>query len=422
MNHRSLFRNICLEADRADPSWICKDCLGNKTLKSLGSFAMEEYPCIACTKPSVDVVRPDRLADKLYKILPKYFCIASEHQADSAMNLNQIIGDMIESDSEIVCKAIADRLRASPEETQSFYSATNSYVLAPSPIETVGDLQSYVTEQWNEIKLDLMHGRRFFNKSAYNFFETLIFEALKAKDGEFPEKTAVILDLPVGTSFYRARVASNIAQALGYAKDAETELGAPPRERAVNGRMSASGVSLLYIAKDLETCIAETRPSIDDIVVVGRFFSTTPLRLFDFGALKNEIRFEPLDRFHPWAEKLSVLRKFLDYLHGEIAKPVRVNDQDYVMTQALAEFIRYFQNGYFDGISFQSVQHSGGVNYVLFGKEDDLSTEAPTQAKVTSSVSMQDRRLKFDVSLKPEDVTLHRVQGLSYTSKPIAPL
>lgn len=416
MARRKIIAELMLEAERAETFWVCQDCLGNRSLKSLSPLVMEHHVCNVCHKRRGNVLTPKRIASFLKPRIPELFIVSPESQIETVLSLELVVGDIVESDSEALCAAIATALREQGDGPGDFYKLAHTYIPVPDPTEFTDDLQAYVSEEWNKVKLDLVHGQRFFNEKARRFFETLIFEALGAKNLNDPEKKAVILDLPEGTRFYRARVATSVAQARDYAKDAEAELGAPPKERAANGRMNASGVPLLYLAKELDTCIAEMRPSIDDIVAVGCFVSIAPLRFFDFGALKQDLCFEPLDRLHSWADELGVIRKFLEHLHDEIAKPVRVHDQDYVVTQALAEFIRYFPHERFDGISFQSVQRSGGTNFVLFGNEETLNPDAPPLSSVAQTEQACDRRLKFGVSLRSSDVVIHRVREVHYTS------
>ncbi|QRI92959.1 RES family NAD+ phosphorylase [Delftia lacustris] len=419
MVRRKIIAELMLEAERAETFWVCQDCLGNRTLKSLSPSVMEDHVCNVCDQQRGNVLTPKRIASFLKPKIPNIFVVSPESQIETALSLEQVVGDIVESNSEPLCTAIATALRENGDGPGDFYKLAQTYIPVPGPSEFTDDIQAYVSEEWNKVRLDLVHGQRFFNEKARSFFETLIFEALSAKDLNEPEKKAVILDLPAGTRFYRARVAASVAQARDYAKDAERELGAPPKERAANGRMNASGVPLLYLAKELDTCIAETRPSIDDIVAVGCFISTAPLRFFDFGALKQDLHFEPLDRLQPWADELGVIRRFLEHLHDEIAKPVRVHDQDYVVTQALAEFIRFFPHEKFDGISFQSVQRSGGTNYVLFENIEALNPNAPPLPSAARTAQAVDTRLKFGVSLMSSDVVIHRVREVHYTSAPV---
>jgi hypothetical protein len=114
------------------------------------------------------------------------------------------------------------------------------------------------------------------------------------------------------------------------------------------------------------------------------------------------LRHAALSFFDPSYGKRSEHRMLLEYLHEEIARPVRLNDTDYVMTQALAEFIRYDEQWAFDGIAFRSVQREDGVNYVLFDR-------GPLEAMVAP-----DWRPTFHLAISTEAVSMHVIEGVRY--------
>jgi hypothetical protein len=165
--------------------------------------------------------------------------------------------------------------------------------------------------------------------------------------------------------------------------------------------MSAAGIPLMYLSVDSLNFIAEVRPSIGDQVVLAQFVSTEELKFFDFTML-DALKHDPISLFSPSYEKRTDRRLLLEYLHDLIARPVRVSDTDYVMTQALAEYIRYCQYE-FDGIAFRSVQRSdGGINYVLFDNSSFESLKSP------------DWRPKFSLETSAKAVSIHQVEGVSY--------
>ena len=151
---------------------------------------------------------------------------------------------------------------------------------------------------------------------------------------------AVITTLDTDTVFYRSRIASSDEEARSLVQKAGVELGAAPKARAANNRMSPAGIPLLYVSREVETCIAEVRLFIGDKVVVGSLRSTAPLKLFDFTALSSQLRHANISLFDPHYKERNEHRMVLEYLHDVIARPVRAGDLENVVTQALAEFIR----------------------------------------------------------------------------------
>jgi RES domain len=155
------------------------------------------------------------------------------------------------------------------------------------------------------------------------------------------------------------------------------------------------------VSDDVKTCIDEVRPSIGDQVVVGQFTSTERMRFFDFTAL-DTLEHEPISIFSPLHEKRTNRRQLLRLLHDLIARPVRATDTDYVMTQALAEYIRYCQYE-FDGIAFRSVQRSGGgINYVLFDKSSPNGLQSP------------DWKPEFSLAITEDAISVYQVDGVDY--------
>ncbi|CAJ0557572.1 unnamed protein product, partial [Mesorhabditis spiculigera] len=102
----------------------------------------------------------------------------------------------------------------------------------------------------------------------------------------------------------------------------------------------------MYVSQDASTCIREVLPNQET-------------------------------RSCPDYEQLSNHRQLLRYLHDEIAQPIERPETDYVMTQAFAEYIRCYAPHHFDGISYRSVQHPGGINYALFAIDNAERVRSP---------------------------------------------
>jgi hypothetical protein len=396
---------IALELERRELVWVCQDCLDDSMLKMLSPSLYEAHRCQACGQIKANVLRPSRIAAFIGEYLPKHFEVDVGLYPGYEQTLSQVVMGSIGCRSDAVCEAIARCLEQPNAGDEDFYSPGQTYSRAASPFDDQEHERWFVTGEWHNIASELAHGRRFFNARAQQFFESLVGEALAARHLEGTDESAVMTTLPVGSSFYRARAASGPLEAEEFAKEPSENLGAPPKERAANNRMSASGVPLLYLANDMETCIAEIRPSIGDLVVVGRFQSTARLTFFDFDALSHQFHHKPLSLFTHNYEQREHHRRLLNYLHDEIARPVRSGDVDYIMTQALAEFIRFNLPSSFDGISFRSVQNSGGINYVLFDKSSHAELVAPYG------------RARFGVTVASADVEFHEIAGVKYRLK-----
>lgn len=402
---KRILPQLFLEAERAKPMWVCQDCLTDEMLKAMKPSLLEERRCSSCGGLSRSALTPERIANFIREYLPVHFQVDDGRYPGYELTLESIIKAATGCNSEAVCLAIAERLEDQSADEDSFYWPGQEYCGARDPFDSEEHEKWYITSEWRNIAVQLTHGRRFFNDRAQQFFESLIVEALGARDAEHADRSAVVTTLAAGSFLFRARLASSTAEARKFALNPAEALGAPPRERAANNRMSAAGIPLLYVSSDPDTCIAEIRPSIGDTVAVGRFETTATLDFFDFTALNRELQHGRLSLFDSRHEKKSHHRRLLTYLHEEIARPVRSGDTDYVMTQALAEFIRYSKLGKFDGIAFQSVQRAGGINYVLFDKSEPATMLAPQW------------RPTFDVKIESANVSVHTVTGVSYFRK-----
>ena len=399
------FRQFSLDAERAETMWVCQDCLGDSMLKRLECVLLEERVCSACTKVTKSALTPERIARFIRKDLPEHFEPNSGLYPGYELNLDDVVGQAIGCSSEVVKRAIAACLEDANADEDDFFFQGQEYCRIASPFESEDHERWCAVGSWRHIAYELTHGQRFFNDAARSFFEWLIGEALDAKDLERPGTPALVTTHGFGTSFYRSRIASDEREARSFAENPEIALGAAPKERAANNRMSPAGIPLLYVSRETDTCVAEVRPSIGDTVVVGRFQSTASMKFFDFTALNRWLKHEPLSLFDPSYQKRMEHRMLLKYLHEEISRRVRVSDTDYVMTQALAEFIRYEKRWAFDGIAFQSVQHKGGVNYALFDRGAPESFHAP------------DWRPTFHLEISADAVFRHVVEGVHYSHK-----
>lgn len=403
---KNLIRQIALEIEDAVPLWVCQNCLDDYMLKMLMTITLQKKRlCSSCNTLVLNALAPERIARFIRNDLKTHFQIDYGLYPGYELTLDKVVSRAIGCSSDTVCRAISVILEEPDANENEFYWPGQEYSCTSNPFESEEQQRHYVTGTWENIANELTHGRRFFNETARSYFESLIMEATEAEHVDHPGVPAVITILDTDAAFYRSRIASDEAQARSFAENADIELGAAPKERAANNRMSPAGVPLLYVSQEVETSIAEIRPSIGDLVVVGCFRSTASLKFFDFTKLSHRLRHTALSLFDPEYEKRREHRMMLEYLHDIIARPVRAGDLEYVVTQALAEFIRYDTKWAFDGIAFRSVQRQGRVNYALF---DRGSSEAMLAA---------DWRPIFQLTITTEGISLHTIESVLYNHK-----
>ncbi|PZX01983.1 RES domain-containing protein [Pseudomonas sp. 478] len=395
-------RKSYLDLEDAQELFICQDCVDDPILARRVKALMIERPCVACSRVTAKALVPEVIARYIRKHLPKHFIVDDDLYPGYALTLDGVVGRAIGCTNEAAQKAIAKHLVVRRAKEEHFYWHGQLYRPAPSPFDSQEHERWYVVSEWNSIAHQLTHGRRFYNERVNKFFESLMFEAVNAGATDHPLSRPAIRELPTGTKFFRARLIKSASELNAIKGNPTIELGAPPKERASNNRMSPAGIPLLYLSGDSDTCIAEVRPSIGDTMVVGQFISKNCLKLFDFTSLAKRLEHTPLSILDPLYEQRFLRRRLLQYLHDEIARPVRTNDTDYVVTQALAEFIRYDQKQKFDGVIFGSVQHEGGINYVLFDKSD------------LDDLHFHNWLPEFDVEISQDTLKTYKIKSVAY--------
>ncbi|MCY1355643.1 RES domain protein [compost metagenome] len=369
MVRTKIFREVALEIEDSQDGFICTNCVKDQILNGYAAEFERPRKCSGCGEEIKNGHTPKSIADIIRKVLPRHFSVGFDRYEGYDKTLAKIVGRTILSENSIVCDLVGGHLiDQETDDDADFYFFGQMYEWNPSPFDSEEHERWYVTGDWEHVDQSLVHGQRFFNRHAMELFSGLLHEALNARRADGTK--VAIREVVAGTSLYRARI---VDESVDLDKlEPGSALGAPPKHRASNNRMNPAGIPLLYVAGDVKTSVAEIRPSIGDLVIVGEHQTTKNLCFFDFTAIDHTVRHEPLSLLDPTYERRTELRSLLGYINEQIGKPVRADDSGgYIITQALAEFIRYgsdteFDGVKFDGIIYRSVQNRGGENFVLF--------------------------------------------------------
>lgn len=219
---------------------------------------------------------------------------------------------------------------------------------------------------WRGFEESLKTEARFFSQSAQTHLATVFgrIDKLTTKKG----RPLVVSAGPKGAikALYRART----FQALDKLEEAlcrpDLHLGSPPARLASGGRMNARGISVFYGATLARAAIAEVRPPVGSNVAVAKFAIVRPLRLLDLTAIADA--WDGGSLFDPTVKDRMERVAFLRSLESRMVRPVMPDDEalDYLVTQAIADFLATQNEPRLDGILFPSVQSKGGRNVVLF--------------------------------------------------------
>lgn len=393
--------------------FICGECVQEPFLKEHKLTVLySPRVCIGCGKTVECAFSSMDLAGLCRRNLENYFEIDVGIFPGYELSLVDILGQALLCCNKVALASIANHLEIEGrddddgDESNDFFAEGQEYQRRSAPFDDEEHERWYVLGDWHRVATQLTHGRRFFNKRALSLFGGILREALSAENVSVPGLRPVVKRVAAGFEFFRARIAKDSKERQSFFEAASEQLGAPPAERAANNRMSAAGIPHLYLSADSKTCVAEVRPSIGEEVVVGKFLATRDLKIFDLSALSGRLTHRPLSFFDASHEERHMLRLLLSHLHTEIGRPVKSHDTDYLMTQALAEYVRFECDEHFDGIAFQSVQNSKGVNYMLFDSSSDEER------------CLADWKPRFDVEIANAGVAIVRIEAVSYSMTP----
>jgi len=247
-------------------------------------------------------------------------------------------------------------------------------------------------DEWRSFENSMRKENRFFSPIAADYLGSLFggVEKLRQRDG-----SSVLVDAGPDTELpvlFRARVFQSEGKLIEALQNLDRELGPPPAPAALAGRMNARGISVFYGATDAAVALAEIRPPVGSRVLTGRFEILRPLKLLDLSALSH-VRVEG-SIFDPAYGTALEKAAFLDSFSERITRPVMPDDEalDYVITQAIADFLATDKDNPLDGLIYRSAQApDGGVNVVLFHKAARVEPlDRPKDTEVESSGGMYD--------------------------------
>ncbi|MGH8689315.1 MAG: RES family NAD+ phosphorylase [Burkholderiales bacterium] len=271
-------------------------------------------------------------------------------------------------------------------------------------------------EEWRYFERSLKAEARFFSRIAAAHLAKIFgsVDKMSTTNGK-----PLVVDAGPDKSLsaiYRARVFQSVETLKLALCRPDEQLGSPSMIDAAAGRMNARGISVFYGANEPAVAIAEVRPPVGSQVAVARFDIIRSLRLLDLTALSSVREGGSIFDFG-LAERLE-RTTFLRSLTDRIARPVMPDDEafDYLITQAIADFLATENDPLLDGIVFPSVQATdNALNIVLFHKAARVKAiEIPngTEIKATTGMTTEEgwepwysvsERVPANVEEKKED-------------------
>jgi len=380
---------------------ICVECVREEYLQAEIAEQGEDAECSYCDHDA-KTITIDQLADRIATALEQHYEQTSLEPEGvdwelakeglwvrPGENVVYVIAGMAEIDDDP-----AEDVRALLEERETTHDDPTSEE-GPYDLEAQYDekpVHDYELQmQWNYFQTSLQTESRLFNREAYATLDS-IFD--KLAEHESAGGDPVVVDAGPGQGLrmlHRARVFQSNSKLESALARPDLELGPPPSNQAAAGRMNAQGIAVFYGATDPDVALAETRPPVGSKVLAGAFEIIRPLRLLDIEAL-SEVRVGG-SVFDPELRLALEKAKFLEFLGYRIAKPVMPDDApfDYLVTQAIAEYLAGRSEPAIDGIIYPSVQSGAQKNVVLFHKASRVEEmDIPEGTQIHTSVSVTD--------------------------------
>ncbi len=247
---------------------------------------------------------------------------------------------------------------------------------------------------WREFCHAIKHDTRylFFRRGKGDEPEYVEPADMLAEIGDLIRRFRLVVDLPAGTRFVRARCTKENLQF-----ETPADVGPPPSRFSCTNRMSAAGIAMFYGAGDESTAIAETQQATDVRASIGTFETLVVLKLL------NLIDLPGVPSLFSEGRHLRADVNFLWDFRRDAISPVDPSaaDYEYSPTQVVAEYFRrgfhYADGKYLDGILYPSSKVRDGRNYVFFadrryveGVSDDiLSANATKKFRMISVAHLE---------------------------------
>lgn len=398
---------------------VCGQCVGDGFLRKSITDEGGMRRCSFCEQiqPCMSVVR---LADEVARILDNFYVadpvirIVDVSKLDQygrgAYCLDYTVAELLVCDGEdSLTTSLIALLTASAGDEKSRFDRDTFYMrrsMRPTEVE----------EKWQEFKSGVMHRSRFFNDHGKAFLDWL-FEGIHLLENESGHEVVSRFEIEDGLELFRGRYCPPSSDPKKILMSPETELAAPPKERARAGRMNPVGVPVFYGAFDRDTCIAELRPAVGSMVLTGEFQLLRNVRVLDFSILENIFDAQPMSCFDPDYRTKMERRQFLRTLHSKISSPVTPDqEQEYIFTQVIAEYLSTQVEPPIDGVMFASVQNRHGMNIALFSS---VLAEIPYQERAENDPILSNGPFPSGVMYIPGTLQAHKIGGVTFEVEPL---
>ena len=299
---------------------VCFECIDDLYLKEIIKEEGALLECSVCGNESNNAFSIEQLGKLLEPIMREHFLPGdsikefgedddewwTQEGEPMSWAVQLVLDQYFDFADEIVDAVIEAEDVGSHDGVDSFWDKTSNYV--EKRVEA-----GHFFYEWESTLEELKHSRRFFSPAAQNLFGRLFdgVEDLKAWNGK--TFLPVVRRLPVGTKLFRARICKSSSMLQDILEDPFRHVGPPPKEHAQAGRMNPEGVNVFYGAREVDTCLAETRPALGSDVAIITLMTTKSIRVLDFSRLEQSRGGKALSYFQPDYEEQVNKRDFLQH-------------------------------------------------------------------------------------------------------------
>lgn len=374
--------------------FVCSECFEDDTIRDFISAHLTEHECSFCERSSED----ELIACQLDDIIEHMMTCILDHYSDA--DAESVAYDS--EDDKYIFKTcdtwdlLRDALDTFPLSSEKL---TNRLLDAiPDRAWCKRDPELLSREEglhlgWREFCLAIKHETRylFFRVPEGDEPEYVEPADMLEEIGELIRRFRLVVDLPFGTRFLRARCTAGDLQF-----ETPADVGPPPSKLASTNRMNAAGIAMFYGAEDEGSAITETRQPGDIRASIGTFETLVGLKLL------NLVDLPGLPSLFSEKHRLRDEIRFLWNFRRDATSPVdpKAADYEYSPTQVVAEYIRrgfrYAEGERLDGIVYPSSK-GGARNYVFFadrrnvdGVADDILSASGTKKFRLVSVKHMD--------------------------------
>lgn len=229
-------------------------------------------------------------------------------------------------------------------------------------------------ESWLLFIDEIKSKNRFFPQT--KLYKDIFSQSLNSVESESSSFFSLVETLKIkfqpGLHYYRGRTNEE--------KLTIDKMGMPPPHMASGGRANPVGIPYLYLAENIETCVAEIRPSNGCKINIAKYNLIKEINLLDLSEPRRKASFMVLEE-----NEIGLSLKFIDLLEKfslELSTPILPYNGhlDYIPTQFICEFFKTICK--YDGIIFNS-SFGHGKNIVLFSENFVQGEEIIDHLKVS---------------------------------------